>query len=741
MSTRFSSRSALFASLFVAALVFPAFASDPSDPFDASNKAVVLNARSRKIVEIINFDVKLSTPKAKRGEVVRVTLTGKPAAGFYTYPITQRTNEQSKPDVAITYSRIDGIKPLWPIEESSPHLGISLDGKVSLHHDGEFTWSQDLLIDAAAKPGQQDLGITIRLMVCNKGGCFGPDIYRPIYVPLEILEGEPIVPTKELLDRTKGPPDLKVITPSAEQLAKARAESKKAAPPGKAAPAPDGKKVAPPSGDVDAHNLWSFLWFACVSAFLMLLTPCVFPMIPITVNFFIKQSEKEHHNPLSMACVYSGTIIVLLTTIMLALGSVIIAVANNEWFNLALGVILIVFALSLFGMYEIELPHFLARFTSAREGQGGLVGAIFMAMTFTITSFTCTGPFLGLMLGSVAGVKPPLINLILGALVYSTTFAAPFFVLALFPSMLKKLPKSGGWLNAVKVTMGFLEIGAALKFLSNADLAFFPGNPQIFNYDTVLAAWMALSVACALYLFGVYRLPHDDQIESIGVGRMLVGVSFLGLAVYLAPAMFGIKPAGFIGDNVVAFLPIRTGHENDAFGSGGGTGKDGGSGHKDWHLDYEEAWKEAVASDKLLFIDFTGQNCANCRWNENTVFVQPQVKAKLNQFVKASLYTDSVPDRKLSSAKAKELAEKYYGFQDKLADPTLPYYLIIKPAKDAPLDKGLPKGEILGREKGQIINVPAFVELLENALANQPRAAHLRIEDAVAEAAKKKGGS
>lgn len=727
MSTRFSSRIGLLASLFVAALVFPALASDPSDPFDPSNKAVVLSGKSKKLLEIINFDVKLAPTKAKRGEVVRVTIKGKPADGFHTYPITERTNEQGRPDTGIKFTGVAGLKPLWPLVESAPHLGLSVNGEIEFHHDHEFTWTQDLLIDPSATPGKQELAVVVRLMVCNASTCFGPDVYRPMYVPLEILEGEAVAPAKDVLDRLQGPPEIKVITPTKEQAEKARIDAKKKDVPGKSVP---GNTKPPPPTTVDANNLWSFLWFASISAFLMLLTPCVFPMIPITVNFFIKQSEKEHYNPYSMACVYSGTIIVLLTAIMLVLGTAIIAVANNAWFNVALGLVLIIFAMSLFGMYEIELPHFLARFTSAREGQGGMLGAIFMAMTFTITSFTCTGPFLGLMLGSVAGVQPPLINLILGAVVYSTTFAAPFFVLALFPSMLKKLPKSGDWLNAVKVTMGFLELGAALKFLSNADFAFFQGAPQLFNYDTVLAAWIALSLSCCLYLLGLFRLPHDDKSESVGVLRMLFAVGFLSLAIYLAPAMFGIKPAGVIGDNVVAFLPIRTGHENDGFGSGGKTGDDA---HKSWHNTYEDAWKDAVDNNKLIFIDFTGVNCSNCRYNESSVFVLPQVKSELDKFVKVALYTDSIPNPKISAAEASKQLTQNQTFQDKFG-VALPTYVIIRPARDTAAEGGKPKGEVLGKSEGQIQNVPSFVQMLQNALATQPRAARARIEDAVAEA-------
>jgi thiol:disulfide interchange protein DsbD len=596
------------------------------------------------------------------------------------------------------------LKPLWPIIESPPHLARDVDGKIVLHHDKPFTWSQDLLIDPETKPGQYELTVTIdNLMLCRENTCLIPAPYRPLYVSLEVLDGDAVALAKDVTDRLQGPPAVTIITPTKNELAELT----------------DAKPPIDPPDRGDANNLWSFLWFACAGAFLMLLTPCVFPMIPITVNFFIKQSEKEHHNPLMMASVYAGTIIVLLTTVMLALGSIVIDLATNEYFNVALGLVLIFFALSLFGMYEIELPQFLTRFTSAREGQGGMIGTVFMAMTFTITSFTCTGPFLGLMIGSVAGVKPPLFNLTLGALVYSTTFAAPFFVLALFPSMLKKIPKSGSWLNSVKVTMGFLELGAALKFLSNADFAFFPGDPQVFNYDTVLAAWIALSISCSLYLLGLFRLPHDDKVENIGVIRMLLAVGFLGLAIYLAPAMFGLHPAGLVGDNVVAFLPKRTGHEGDAPGAGKGAGGAADQGNKDWYLDYEDAYKDAIAKDKLIFIDFTGVTCSNCRYNEESVFPLPQVKQELSKFVKLSLYTDTVPNRKLSAKESKEQGERNKRWQLALDNdkPALPTYLVFQPSREAAFDNGVPKGKIVGRTAGAIRDIPAFVRVMQGAQA------------------------
>jgi len=359
--TRFRLGACLLAVIAVSSAFLHA---DPTDPFDPSNKAPVLSLFTRSLLDKISFDLKLSSASVKRGGVVRLTISGTPANGFHAYPITLYTNEQAEPDLQITYAGIDGLKPLWPIAETKPELAFSLEKrknseekKIVFEHGHPFEWAQDLLIDPQTKPGSYELTVTIdNLQVCNQGGCFGPAPYRPLYVTLEVLD-EAVAPAKETLDRLKGPPSATMVTPTAAEIAKLKQTEK----------TEDGNNT---TKAVDANNLSSFLWFACLSAFLMLLTPCVFPMIPITVNFFIKQSEKEHHNPLAMASVYSGTIIVLLSFIMLALGSIVIDLANNEWFNLALGLLLVVFALSLFGMYELELPHFLARFTSAREGQG-----------------------------------------------------------------------------------------------------------------------------------------------------------------------------------------------------------------------------------------------------------------------------------------------------------------------------------------------------------------------------------
>lgn len=633
------------------------------------------------------------------GDVLEVEYSGKLDSDAYTYSIT----DKGTPPV-FRYKSANGAKKLFLKDGLPvlPLLPVQEFATVKHHSDTfgaiekittPFTWKQEVVVAPDTKPGDYMLTSALWLQVCDKT-CWQGD-WSDLVVPIKV-EGSP----KELSAALQARIDTSKLAPKPEP-------PRVVAPPsgfGEGIPNgtilgrfEDGQinqgdlprfikmlkqplenptMVAEPSDSVSQSaargGLWALLVKAFLGAFLMLLTPCVFPMIPITVNFFLKQAEKEHHRPLPMALVYSFTIITVLSLAIFFLGSTIINLANDAWFNLVLGLVMIWFALSLFGMYEIELPSFLSRFTSSREGKGGLEGTIFMALTFTITSFTCTGPFLGLMLAMIATSDPSQSKstweLGLAALVYSSTFAAPFFLLALFPSFLKKLPKSGGWLNTVKVSMGFLEFAFALKFLANTDIAWFPGDPVLFNYDTVLVAWIVLSFACGLYLLGFFRLPHDDPAESTGVIRMLFGVVMFGLAVYMVPFLFGGKPRGAVANGIIAFLPPDLKHQKH-------------------HLDYEDAYKEAVAKNKLLFIDFTGVNCSNCRYNEQNVFTQPEVAALLNQYVIVQLYTDRVPKLGLSVDEAKDLAYKYAGWRRALSGgvETNPYYLVFRPDPLVPL--------------------------------------------------------
>jgi thiol:disulfide interchange protein len=626
---------------------------DPTNPFsdlykfDPKAPHQILGLKtSESPVEHLSLKAAIEPASARPGDLVRLTIRGHVDPGFHAYPVAQQTAGGAL--TRFDFAQNPDLRPVWqPFQETKPEFEVESDKSVQLVYKGEFEWSQDIYILPEAKPGIKTLQLKVNGQVCDDKSCWR--FRYPLELQVTVTDGPAVPASKNLRERLElAEPVVSIVAPPAEST--------------------------PANPERANSGIMGLILFAMLSAGAMLLTPCVFPMIPITVSFFLKQSEKEHHNALLTAAAYSGTIVIVLTAAMLILGSVIVQLANNAWLNLGLGAVLIFFALSLFGMYEIELPSGLARFTAAHEGKGGYLGAFFMALTFTITSFTCTGPFLGPILAGANVLQLTMAHLILVSFVYSATFAAPFFVLALFPRLLKTLPKSGSWLNAVKVVMGFLELAAALKFLGNTDLALNPGNARLFNYETVLCAWIALSVACGLYLLGFYRLPHDTPLDHIGVMRMILGTIFLGLAVYMAPALWRVTPQGSVGEGLVAFLPLDTRPANQD----SRTGQPG----LEWGRDFAKAWKEAIDSNKDIFIDFTGVNCTNCRANEKNVFVLPEVRKELEKYVRVQLYTDSVPDPKLDRIQAVAQADRNRELlAATFADVSNPLYAIVKPQK------------------------------------------------------------
>jgi thiol:disulfide interchange protein DsbD len=727
----------------VAVLLFggvsPSVAADnPSGAGKPSKKPLTVG-------DLINFEFLVIPPEVKRGEVLTLIITGTPKPGYHTYPMTQRSDDKDKDGVeaqsesqltTLHYGNAPAFKPLWPVTESTPEW-VNEPGVGSLlEFKHKFTWSQDILVLPDAKPGLEQLPLDLKVQVCeDEGSCRTGTLH--FEVPVQISEA-PAVPLTAALQKR-----LEASQPAIKVLSKSREVPKEVSPPTPAGPPKtenpgsndklakgdktergksdgnEGSQSLPaPLVERKDSSLWGLLLASMGAAIAMLFTPCVFPMIPITVSFFLKQSEKEHHKPLATAGVYCLTIIVVLALAVLVLGQVIVRLANNPWLNLGLGLVLVFFALSLFGMYEIELPNFLARFTSTREGRGGYVGTFFMALTFTITSFTCTGPFLGPLLVTAKELQLSSDRLLLASLAYSATFAAPFFIMALFPSLLKALPRSGGWLNSVKVVMGFLELAAALKFLGNMDVALHPGNPIIFTFETVLCAWIALSLACGLYLLGLYRLPHDSPVTTIGVPRLVLATIFIGLALYMVPALFRKVPQGIVGEGLYAFLPLDT---SEQAGDGQTASAEG---RLDWHLDYQKAWEQATKEGKPIFIDFTGVNCTNCRANENRVFPRKEVREELAKFVRVQLYTDSVPKSGLTKDQAEAEARSNAELQGRMfEDVSTPMYVVFYPDKDRPFDGDRLSGEVADpahpKYAGFIRDPADFVSFLKNARRKQ----------------------
>lgn len=403
----------------------------------------------------------------------------------------------------------------------------------------------------------------------------------------------------------------------------------------------------------------TFIWLSICMGFLALLTPCVFPMVPITVSFFSKQREGAERPSLGGPVAYClgiiGTFTGLGLIVSLVFGaSGLQALATNPYVNIALGVLFTVLAFNLFGAFELFVPPALIEKAQTGAQAGRLLGPLAMGLTFTLTSFTCTVPFVGTLLATTT--KGDILWPVVGMLAFSTAFASPFFLLALFPQWLARLPKSGGWLVTVKAFMGFVELAAALKFLSSAELQWKLG---LLTRPVFLAVWFALALVAACYMLGLLRLPHDGAVR-VGPLRGLIGVLTLACGVWILTGING-RPLGAVS----AFLPplIYPGQS----GAQPGVSPSGVR----WVDDYEAGVRQARAEGKLLFLNFTGINCGNCRVMEDNVLVHPDVTPKLKEFVAVELYTDKENDRR--SKEYQELEQKLFG------QVSTPLYAVITP--------------------------------------------------------------
>lgn len=423
--------------------------------------------------------------------------------------------------------------------------------------------------------------------------------------------------------------------------------------------------------DAKDKGVFSFLWFAMTAGALALLTPCVFPMIPITVSFFTKRAEKEKSKGLRDATVYALGIIFTFTGLGFLLALIFGATgirdfAANGWVNLFIAAIFIIFALNLFGAFEIQLPTGLMNKLNQKSQSGtGIISVLLMGLTFSLTSFTCTVPFVGSALISASGGE--WFYPIIGMLGFSAVFAAPFFLLALFPSVMTSLPKAGGWMNNVKVIMGFLEIAAAIKFISNADLVWAWG---ILPREMFLSIWIASGVLIVYYVLGRFRLQHDSPVDAIGTPRVITAVIFASITIWLVTGLFG-KPLGELD----AFLPppdyeVITGSAAVSGNLSALSEKANSNDFSDWHKDYNTALEIAKSENKMLFIDFTGFTCTNCRLMETNMFPRAEIKARMNQMVKVKLFTDRREEPYISN---KNFQEKRFGSIE------LPLYVILTP--------------------------------------------------------------
>lgn len=412
--------------------------------------------------------------------------------------------------------------------------------------------------------------------------------------------------------------------------------------------------------DKEEKSLWTIFFLAFLGGFAALLMPCIFPMIPMTVSFFTKQSKTKAAG-IRNAIVYGLAIIAIYVLLGSLITGIFGAEALNELstsviFNLIFFVLLVVFALSFLGAFEIVLPSSWATKIDSKADKGGIVGIFFMALALAVVSFSCTGPIVGTLLvesASKGGLAP-----IIGMLGFSLAIALPFMLFAMFPGWLNSMPKSGGWLNTVKVSLGFLELAFAFKFLSNADLVL---QKHWLERELFIAIWIAVFAAWALYLFGKYMLPHDyEKADKIGVGRLVMAIIVTTFTFYMIPGLWGAPLKILSG----LTPPVNYAESASGFGNGGTSKSDlPEHAHAGPHgivafEDYETGLAYAKKVGKPVLLDFTGDACANCRKMEDNVWsntsILPILKEKV---VLISLYCD----RKIELPKEQQFISKTTG--------------------------------------------------------------------------------
>ncbi|QEH36409.1 Thiol:disulfide interchange protein DsbD precursor [Aquisphaera giovannonii] len=695
--------------------------------------------------------------EARPGATVTYKATVELEEGLHIYAMAKGEAAEDGP-VPTTFDFFDPgglkIEGTWkPERDPEVRPDPTQDNKIVESFEHSVTWSIPLVVPADAAPGKRILRCQIGYQVCNDKFCFPigqwtlPDVVLNVSGEggnaAAVAAATPPAPAQV----APSPPATGEPAPSSTPASPASSTAPTAVPAQPASPeasvrsSGEGEKGEATLSEIARkknEGLIPFLLASALGGLFALVMPCVWPMVPVTVNFFVKQGQSKTSGgkATELAITYCLAIIGIFTAVgvlcsFLFSSSFLQTLANNPWLNLTVAAVFLGFGLSLLGLFEIRLPSFLLNASARGESRGGLVGVIFMALTLTITSFTCTFPVVGGLLVMAAGGD--FLYPILGLATFATVLALPFFVLALSPGLLARMPRSGDWMNTVKVVGGLIEIGAALKFLNTAEIAWVTPENAFFDAQVVLSAWIVLSAVCGLYLLGVFQTDHDYEEVKIGALRMVIASVFLGMALYMAPALFGRPPQGFIWDRlIVGILPPDSSEFEPRPAqliAGGGTAPAGevkasspdpAQAEREqksfhgvaWGMSLEQAKEQAAQQKKPILIDFTGVNCANCRLMEKSVLPRADVVTRLREFVTVQLYTDRVPINSITAAQRQELAERNQERQlDLTQEATNPFYVVMTP-----------EGKVVATMGGY--NEPkAFVDFLTNALEKSRDAA------------------
>jgi thiol:disulfide interchange protein DsbD len=561
----------------------------------------------------VKWSLALDASAAPPGARVLARLTARIDPGWHLYSLST-----PKGPIPTTIQTLENpAVESWQVYQPAPHVQFDPNFKVNsetFESEVVFLVSLTLKKDAAAAPAE--VSVQVRYQACDAKQCLLP-VRRTAIAPLKIEAGAPVAT---------------LVIPAGYTLFE----------PGRPAPAAPAASATP--GDV--QGLGAFLVIAFGFGLASIFTPCVFPMIPITVSFFLRQESGSRSRGVFQALVFSLGIIVLFSSLGLVATAILgpfgaVQLGSNVWVNAFLTLLFLGFGLSLLGAFEITIPSSVLTGVDRASQRGGILGTLLMGLAFSLTAFACVGPFVGTLLaGSLTsgGIRP-----LAGMMAFSSGLALPFFGLALFPSYLGRLPKSGSWMTRVKVVLGFVILAAMLKYASNVDAVL---RWNVLTRERFLAVWIVLFGLAGLYLLGVIRLEGSRADEKVGIWRLTIGALLLAFALSLAPGMAG----GKLGE-LDAYVPLAPGQ----------TGA--------WMTnDYQGALARGRAEGKRIFLNFTGYACTNCHWMKANMFPRPEIAQALGDYILVDLYTDGTDA-------ASERNQRI--LSDKFSTAAIPFYAIV----------------------------------------------------------------
>jgi len=582
-----------------------------------------------------------------KGKQFEIKITMQFHDDWYTYGMTELIGPEGLGPIptSITLEPSDLVEIKGKIKEPKPGKKFDKAFEMDvLYHKGIATFYIPAIAKKDLNFPNSKLEVVVDMQICNSELCMPPDFYKAL------VSGNAYASKEE--EQTAEPIDMSNLAASDDIIAENVTDESTTKQPQQSEDKRSDMKKKKDEG------IFSFLWFSMTAGALALLTPCVFPMVPITVSFFTRRAEKTKGKGLRDALVYAFGIIFTFTALgfifsLLFGASGIQDFTANPIVNFVIALIFILFAFNLFGAFEIQIPSSITNKLNSKSMEGeGITSVILMGLTFSLASFSCTGPLVAAALVSAATGDwfYPIISM----LGFSTVLAAPFFLLALFPSALTSLPRAGGWMNNIKVVLGFVVIAATMKFLNNAFYDWgFGLSREIF-----LSIWIACTSLATIYILGGFKMAHDTPLEKVGSMRIVFAILFTTFTFYLMSGFTG-KPMG----TLEAFLPAP----ELAVASAGAVTDTAAD---VWYDNIEDAKKAALSENKPIFLDFTGKHCPNCRLMERNMFPQPEVAQRLNQMIKVKLITDLRQEPYITN--------KQYQL-DNFNTVAIPFYVVMTP--------------------------------------------------------------